>query len=90
MNTKNSIIDWLGLLIFLAFTNIEVSFVAYSELIKDFEHIRNYMREFYVYGFKTRADYDAKSARSCTICIVILQTFWIFMKTFWIFMKKCL
>lgn len=38
--------------------------MAYSELIKDFEHIRNYMREFYVYGFKTRADYDAKSARS--------------------------
>ena len=27
--------------------------MAYSELIKNFERIRDYMREFYVYGFKT-------------------------------------
>ena len=38
--------------------------MAYSELIKNFERIRNYMREFYVYGFKSRGEYDAKSARS--------------------------
>ena len=38
--------------------------MAYSELIKSFERIRNYMRDFYVYGFKTRNEYDAKSARS--------------------------
>lgn len=38
--------------------------MAYSELIKSFEHIRDYMREFYVYGFKSREEYDAKSARS--------------------------
>lgn len=38
--------------------------MAYSELIKNFERIRNYMREFYVYGFKSREEYDAKSARS--------------------------
>jgi len=38
--------------------------VAYSELIKNFERIRNYMREFYVYGFKNRGEYDAKSSRS--------------------------
>jgi len=38
--------------------------MAYSELIKNFAHIRNYMREFYVYGFKSREEYDAKSARS--------------------------
>ena len=38
--------------------------MAYSELIKNFEKIRGYMREFYVYGFKSREEYDAKSARS--------------------------
>ena len=38
--------------------------MAYSELIKSFERIRNYMREFYVYGFKSREEYSIKSARS--------------------------
>ena len=38
--------------------------MAYSELIKNFERIRDYMREFYVYGFKSREEYDTKSARS--------------------------
>ena len=38
--------------------------MAYSELIKSFEKIRSYMREFYVYGFKSREDYTKKSARS--------------------------
>lgn len=38
--------------------------MAYSELIKDFNRIRDYMRDFYVYGFKSRTEYDAKSARS--------------------------
>jgi hypothetical protein len=38
--------------------------MAYSELVKDFKRIRDYMREFFVYGFKNRAEYDAKSARS--------------------------
>lgn len=37
--------------------------MAYSELIKDYERIRDYMRQFYVYGFKSRNEYDAKSAR---------------------------
>lgn len=37
---------------------------SYSELIKNFEKIRSYMREFYVYGFKSRDEYDRKSARS--------------------------
>ena len=37
---------------------------SYNELIKNFEKIRGYMREFYVYGFKSRNDYDKKSARS--------------------------
>ena len=38
--------------------------MAYSELIKNFEKIRSYMRQFYVFGFKRREEYDAKSARS--------------------------
>ena len=38
--------------------------MAYSELIKNFEKIRSYMRDFYVYGFKTRTDFDQKSSRS--------------------------
>jgi len=37
---------------------------AYSELIKNFEKIRAYMRDFYVYGFKSREEYQRKSARS--------------------------
>ena len=37
---------------------------SYSELIKNFEKIRAYMRDFYVYGFKSRDDYHSKSARS--------------------------
>jgi len=38
--------------------------MAYRELIKDFSRIRDYMRDFYIYGFKHRDEYDLKSARS--------------------------
>ncbi len=38
--------------------------MAYSELIKNFNKVRDYMRDFYVYGFKSRDDYKKKSARS--------------------------
>ena len=38
--------------------------MAYSELIKKFDKVRNYMRDFYAYGFHTRNDFDKKSARS--------------------------
>ena len=38
--------------------------MAYKELIKKFNCIRDYMREFYVYGFKSRGEYTEKSARS--------------------------
>ena len=37
--------------------------MAYSELIKNFEKVRSYMRDFYVYGFKGRDEFNAKSAR---------------------------
>lgn len=38
--------------------------MAYSELIKDISRIRDYMREFFVYGFKNRDEIGGKSARS--------------------------
>lgn len=36
----------------------------FQELIKNFDRIRDYMRQFYVYGFKVRNDFDSKSART--------------------------
>lgn len=38
--------------------------MAYNESIKNFNRIREYMREFYVYGFKNRNEYNNKSQRS--------------------------
>lgn len=38
--------------------------MAYSELIKNFNRTRDYMREFYIYGFKSREEYNKKSLRS--------------------------
>ncbi len=38
--------------------------MAYNELIKNFEHIRSYLREFYVYGFKSREEYGSRHGRS--------------------------
>lgn len=38
--------------------------MAYSELIKNFSKIREYMSQFFIYGFKSRIEYNAKSARS--------------------------
>ena len=38
--------------------------MAYSELIKNFGNIRDYISQFYIYGFKSRKEYDSKSARS--------------------------
>ena len=38
--------------------------MAYSELIKNFAKIREYVAQFYIYGFKSRSEYTAKSARS--------------------------
>ena len=35
--------------------------MAYSELIKNFNRTRDYMREFYIYGFKSREEYNKKS-----------------------------
>ena len=38
--------------------------VAYSELVKNLDNIRMVMRDFYVYGFKSKADFSDRSARS--------------------------
>lgn len=38
--------------------------MAYNELIKNFDRIRDYIREFYVYGFKSREQFEQKSSRS--------------------------
>ena len=36
----------------------------FSELIHSFERIRDYMRDFYIYGFKQRGDFGRKSTRT--------------------------
>ncbi|MDO5549813.1 MAG: WYL domain-containing protein, partial [Lachnospiraceae bacterium] len=36
----------------------------FQELIKNFHRIRYYMRQFFVYGYKSRSDYEGKSART--------------------------
>lgn len=36
----------------------------FSELIKNFNKIRDFMRDFYIYGFKARDDFSIKSART--------------------------
>lgn len=36
----------------------------FTELIKNYEKIREYMRDFYVYGFKSREEFTEKSLRS--------------------------
>lgn len=36
----------------------------YKELIKQFDKIRSYVRDFYIYGFKTREDFHEKSGRT--------------------------
>ena len=38
--------------------------MAYSELIKNFSKIREYISQFFIYCFKSRNEYDSKSARS--------------------------
>lgn len=36
----------------------------YSELVKRFDKVRDYVRDFYIYGFKTREDFQLKSSRT--------------------------
>lgn len=41
--------------------------MAYSELIKNFSKIRDYMKEFYIYGFKTRKNSMKKVQEAMTM-----------------------
>lgn len=36
----------------------------FQELIRNFDKIRDYMRDFYIYGFKSRSDFTHKSSRT--------------------------
>ena len=47
-----------------AYCGKDVLPMAFNELIKNFDNIRQLMRDFYVFGFKSRADFADKSARS--------------------------
>ena len=38
--------------------------MAYSELIKNLDTLRTYIRSFYIYGFKTRKQFFGKSPRT--------------------------
>lgn len=38
--------------------------MAYQELVKHFDRIRDYMRDFFIFGFKSRNDFHVKSART--------------------------
>jgi len=38
--------------------------MAYRELVKRFESVREYMRDFLVFGYKTRREFEGKSART--------------------------
>lgn len=42
----------------------EKTMSEYKELIRQFGKIRSYVRDFYVYGFKTREDFQEKSGRT--------------------------
>lgn len=38
--------------------------MAFSELIKNFDRLRDYMRDFFIYGYKTRSGFSGKSPRT--------------------------
>ena len=38
--------------------------MAFQELIKNFDRLRDYMRDFFIYGYKTRSDHHGKSVRT--------------------------
>lgn len=37
---------------------------GFSELVKNFDKTRNYIRDFFIYGFKVRGDFEQKSLRT--------------------------
>ena len=51
--------------------------MAYSELVKNFDNIRMVMRDFYVYGFKSKADFNEKVAAPTIMTAVALKAGWL-------------
>ena len=47
--------------------------MAYSELIKSFDRIRDYMRQFYIYGFKSRTEYDKRALEAMITSVAVLK-----------------
>ena len=37
---------------------------SFSELVKNFDKTRDYIRDFFIYGFKVRKDFEHKSSRT--------------------------
>lgn len=49
--------------------------MPFSELVKIFEKIRSYMREFYVYGFRSRSDFgDPLAVKSTGFACITPKT----------------
>lgn len=44
--------------------NEGMDMTEFNELIKNFDRIRDYMRQFFIYGYKSRGDFDKKSGRT--------------------------
>ena len=44
--------------------NEDMNMTEFNELIKNFDRIRDYMRQFFIYGYKNRGDFDKKSGRT--------------------------
>ena len=47
--------------------------MAFNELIKNFDNIRLLMRDFYVFGFKSRADLRIKAPAAMTMSADVLK-----------------
>lgn len=45
----------------------------FQELIKNFDRIRDYMRQFYVYGFKVRNDFSERAPEPTTMSAGVLR-----------------
>lgn len=50
--------------------------MAFNELIKNFDHIRQMMRDFYVFGFKSRADFAEKAHAAMIMSAGVLKAGW--------------
>lgn len=51
--------------------------MAFNELIKSFDNIRQLMRDFYVFGFKSRADLRIKAPAAMIMSAGALKAGWV-------------